>query len=160
MNALGVSGLTWGAAISESADFGPQGTALFALLGGTTGIIGGKIFPRQGSFSKTEGSLISLGTFLGGAFGGAVTAAFGGDYPGFIYSLAIGSSLGWISTALFLNKQERGFGEIGFLKDSGVKMNVSLNPMGLGMRKISADQQLRMMNQNVSMSIVNCKLAF
>jgi hypothetical protein len=160
MNALAISGLAWGGAVIGSADLGDGPAALALLMGGTLGMAGGKLFPRQQPFTKVEGGLISLGTFLGGGFAGGLSVIYGADGPGVLYSYALGSTAGWLATALFLKRNQSDFNALGFLNNTGKNINVSLNPMGLGARKMSADQHFKMLSQNISLSAVNCRLTF
>jgi hypothetical protein len=160
MNALAISGLAWGGALIGSADLGDGAASLALLMGGTMGLAAGKMFPRQDPFSKIEGGLISLGTFLGGGFVGGLSGIYGAEGPGILFSYALGSTAGWLATAMFLRRNQNEFNGMGFLKTDGKNINVSLNPMGLGVRRMSADQQFNMLSQNVSLSLINCRVRF
>lgn len=115
------------------------------------------------SFDNAEGALITVGSAAGGLAGIGISIAFdsNSDSAPFFYT-ATGAAIGWTVSYLFFKNRNhspvnRGMGLETKRKS---KVDFNFNPVGFGMMNQSEEQQIRMLQQNISGDMLGFKLTF
>lgn len=162
INAAGLIGTTIGLGFTEEGS--TRGAFVSLLAGSALGLAGSYLLTNHTSFDNAEGGLIALGSLVGGLAGAgvAIVAGIEDSYSGPVFITAAGAAVGWGVSYLFFKNRNRAASNKGMGLESkrGTKVDFNFNPVGFGMLQQSEEQQIRMLQRNVSGDMLGFKLTF
>jgi len=162
INTLGYVGAVWVPAIFPDLDRGTDVAVSF--MSATALALGaGHLLTRETNFSKVEGGLVVLGTWVGGLLGAGTGILI--DSENYATSLRItsfGATLGWAISYLYFknNRLDGGLFGLNSRKKSRSHFDFQFNPVALGAMRSSPEQQSAMLVQGRGLDMVSCRLAF
>ncbi len=162
INAAGLIGTAYGFISVDNAS--ERGLAIGLIASSGLGLTAGYLLTGKTSFDNAEGGLIALGSVVGGLAGAgvAIVAGIEDSVSGPVFITATGAAVGWITSYFIFKNRNRSAGNRGMGLETirKTKVDFNFNPVGFGMMNQSEEQQIRMLQQNISGDMLGFKLTF
>jgi len=162
MNMLGLVGAVWVPAINPDLS-SARGASIALMSSSAIAFAAGHFLTDQTSFSKAEGGLIVLGTWVGSLLGtGTGILLDSDDYTTGVRTTTLGATIGWVVSYLYFRNNRLDGGLFGSRIERRARSNFNfqINPGAIGMMRSSPEQQSAMMVRGRGMDMLSCSLAF
>jgi hypothetical protein len=156
INALGVATTVFGFGLYETVD-NARGAGIVGLLTSGSGLALGYAATQNTNFTRLEGALITLGSYVGSLLGTGLIILTEPE-SSFGASAMIGGGMvaGWLGTYLYFKNDNAKAQK----KKVGSNLHFGLNPAGLTIMRADQATQYRALVSNQRMDMVGMRLTF
>lgn len=158
INTAGFIGLMSGALLTYDSYY-YRTEALGMLIGSSLGLSLSYLATKNTNLSRKQGNLVTLSSIGGFGLGIGLGVLSYNTPEFFLFMGAAGATMGWIGGFLIAKQKKSSLFRSG-KSDIGDNLRFNLNPAGLTVFMSSPEQQMRMMQQNMQMNMVNLQYSF